>query len=225
MSPTQLFAGVEPHGDAVCFYCFGKCPERHLASKIVKKSFTGLDSVSLSKWVCEGCIAAMGEYSDIEMADGEKRVGQKIRCYSWVVDLGGHTAYSKTHRAQLRSVCVNPPSPPFVICISDSGQKHLLYRSKVCWSREQVVVTLEGDVIDYTPEALADRIALCVRVCSVVGRPAMAAGLNAMQCMSVCETFGESVLSEWLAVCGQSLTRLAVWLCPSKEECLNELRS
>ena len=88
----QLFAGVGPAGVETCFYCGGSCEPIHPASEIVKKSFTGLDTVTLSQWVCTGCVESMDEKAAIVMLDGVKRSGQKTRGYSWVITKDGRTA-------------------------------------------------------------------------------------------------------------------------------------
>lgn len=220
---TQLFAGYEPTGEEVCFYCCGRCEPTHPASKIVKSSFTGRDTVSLSKWVCPGCIDAMDEKRSIVMIDGVMRDGQKTRGYSWVIAGYGRRAATKSHREQLLQICLNPPDPPFVICISDSGQKHLLYRASVNRSRNVITVSLEGELISYQPAQLLERLELCKMVCAATGKPALKERLEPQAQMRVVEYYEtEEVLSQWLACCFDPVTRLAAWLCPHKSECENE---
>ena len=213
----QLFAAVGPAGGETCFYCGGSCEPIHPASKIVKKSFTGLDTVTLSDWVCTGCVESMNEKASIVMLDGVKRSGQKIRGYSWIITREGRTAATKSHREQLKGLCVDPPQPPFVICISDSGQKHVLYRAVVNASRERVTVTLEGEAITYQPPELMQRIELCKQVAAATGKPAMKEPMSPQSQMRIVEHFqSESVLAAWQDCFSEPLTRLAAWLCPPK---------
>jgi CRISPR type IV-associated protein Csf1 len=220
---TQLFAGVGPSGTETCFYCGGSCEPIHPAKEIVKSSFTGLDTVTLSDWVCPGCVAAMQEKMEITLVDGQIRTGQKIRGYSWVITDSQKLACTKSHRAKLQELCTNPPQPPFVICLSDSGQKHLLYRAVVNLSRDRVTVTLEGEVITYRPTQLIERIELCKMIAAATGKPAMKEAMTPQSQMRIVEHFeSEEVLAAWLDCFSEPLTRLAVWLCPAKEECRDE---
>ncbi len=219
----QLFAGIGPAGQETCFYCGGLCEPIYPSSDIVKKSFTSLDTVTLSDWVCPGCIEAMKESCDIEQIDGERRSGQKIRGYSWVITRDAKHACTKSHREQLLELCVSPPEPPFVICISDSGQKHLLYRAVVNASRDRITVSLEGEPITYRSDELVARIDLCKRIAAATGKPAMKEIMSPQTQMRIVEHFeSENVLAAWRDCCFEPLTRLAVWLCPPKDDCINE---
>jgi CRISPR type IV-associated protein Csf1 len=220
ITATQLFAGRQEFGPAVCFYCCGECEEKNPASEIVKSSFTGLDTVTLSQWVCDGCLAAMQEKATIGLIDGDARAGQKVRGYSWVITQDARYAATKAHRERLLAVCDEPPEPPFVICLTDSGQKHLLYRAVVNASRDVVTVSLELELVTYRPSELVERLELCKRVCAATGKPAMQSSMSPQSLMRIVEHYeSEEILAAWLGCCNESLTRLATWLCPAKAEC------
>lgn len=219
---TQLFAKLTPAGTHRCFFCGGWADDVNPADETVKKSFTGLDTVTLSKWVCDGCIEAMGERSDIVLLSGECRSGQKVRGYSWIVTGESRRAATKSHRTELLNACASPPSVPFVICLTDSGKKHLLYRAVVNYSRDTVTVTLEGERITYKPSRLLARFELCRQVCAATGKPALKEPLCTRSQMRVYEHFeSDIVLAAWLDCFSEPLTRLATWLCPPKEICSN----
>jgi hypothetical protein len=219
----QLFAGIEPSGDATCFYCSGSTPEKNSIADFVKPSFTGLDSVSRSKWVCDGCVETLKEGIDLTLIDGEVKSNQKTRGYSWIITSEGRQACTKAHRVALLDACLHPPKPPFAICITDSGQKHLLYRGVVNRAPGVVTVTLEGVAITYHTSDLKSRLELCRKVCAATGKPAMQDAMSAQTLMRIADYFGdEEVLTAWLDCCSEPLTQLAVWLCPPKEECTNE---
>jgi len=223
LTTPQLFAGVEPSGCERCFYCAGQCDDSHLASDIVKPTFTGLDSVTLSRYVCRGCLVAMAEGIDITNASGELKTNQKTRGYSWIVTRNARIACTKAHRVQLLNACLVPPTPPYAICISDSGQRHLLYRTPVCWSRDRVAVTLEGEAIAYDPPQLAARIEVCKRIVAATGKPALKEPMSTQTQMRIIDHYDrDNELVAWLAVEREPLSRLAVWLCPAKEECERE---
>lgn len=221
MTAPQLFAGYRPIGDRRCFFCDGQCDETHRSADHVKSSFTSRDTVAGGEYVCAGCVAAMNESADIEMLDGIRRTGQMVRGYSWIVTDVARAA-TKAHRELMRELCLSPPTPPFVICISDSGQKHLLYRAVVCHSREVVTVTLEGDKITYRPHDLRNRIDLAERIIACVGKIAAAEPLTPRDGMKIVthDEQGELILTAWLECREQSLSRLAVWLSAPKEKCI-----
>jgi hypothetical protein len=221
----QLFAGRKESGPAICFYCAGRCKEKNASKDIVKSSFTGLDTVTLSSWVCDGCIVAMDERATIQLIDGEVRHGQKTRLYTYIFNEHWKRGATKAHREEILIMCLSPPEPPFVISLAESGQKHLLYRSVVNYSCDSITVTLEGVPIHYTPSALRDRLELTKRVCAATGKPALKEAMSFNTQMRVCEYYeDESVLMQWLKVCGEPLTQLAIWLCPPKEICENEFK-
>ena len=176
--------------------------------------------------MCGGCVAAMSETATIELPDGTIRENQKVRCYSWVATKDRSVAATKAHRLWLRDICLNPPEPPYMICLSDSGQKHLLYRSAVCHSRQVVTVTLELQKIVYSVRDLRERYELAVSMAAATGKPPLAGGLSLRQQMAVVELHGTDVnLTTWLRVAEEPLSQLAVWLCPGKKESLDEYRA
>lgn len=222
----ELFAKARRHeyhsGDQRCFYCGTPCGDDFPSKQYVKQSFTSRDTVCGGEYVCGGCVCALQEKTTVTLPDGEQRDSQKTRCYSWVFSESSAIAATKSHRDWLLQQCLSPPEPPFVICISDSGQKQLLYRSQVCHSRDTITVTLEGDPITYTPQQLTERLRLTKQVAAAAGKPALAESLTTRQQMLVIEyhgPIGESVLIDWLRCQDEPLSRLAAWFTPAKKEC------
>lgn len=222
-----LFAAARGYpyysGDFRCFYCGSQCGPQFSSAHFVKDSFTSRDTVCGGDYVCGGCVAALDERATITLPDGAVRESQKTRCYSWIVANGKATAATKAHREWLLSVCLNPPAPPSIVCLSDSGQRHLLYRSVVNYSQERIVATLEADRVAFTPPELATRLVLCKRVAAALGQPALSESLSPSAQVRLIEHHDdETVLTDWLAVREQPLTRLAAWFCPPKKECERE---
>lgn len=215
-------------GPHLCFYCGARCSDANLSSQFVQKTFTAIDTVAAagSSFVCDGCVIALRESATITLADGERRTGQKTRCYSWLFNRDGARAATKGHRSQIASFCLTPPAPPFVICLSESGQKHLLYRAVVCHSQDEVTATLEGEAIHYRPSDLDSRLATCKMLAAVVGKSALSEPLGASRGMQLVSRYGETaamcLLTEWTAVRDEALTRLALFICPGKDECERE---
>lgn len=223
MTAPQFFARARGFAVATgperCFYCGGACAQAHSAAKLVKSSFTARDTVCGGDWVCDGCVAAMDERGDVTLLDGTERSGQKLRCYSWIVTEGEARGATKAHRDALLRICLAPPAPPYVICLSDSGQKHLLYRAVVCRSPDTATVTLEAEPVSYRPAELAARVAITKRISAAAGKPALGEPLSMRQQIVVAERFGVELIDLWMRVCDTPLSRLAAWLTPSKKEC------
>lgn len=217
----QLFRGILETGPHRCFFCGGSCGEETPSGKFVKDSFTGLDTVTFSPFVCFGCVASQGEQSDIKMACGELRSAQKVRGYSWVITSESRVAATKAHREFLFDSILNPPNPPFAIVIADSGQKHLIYRSVVNWDREFFCVGLETEQIQVDRSKVAARMGLVRSVCAVVGKPVLTEKMSAHAGMMLFETLGQEVMDRWFSVRSDPLTRLMIGLCPKKEDCVN----
>lgn len=229
LTAPELFAaarGKTPlHGSHICFYCGASCAENNPTMQFVKDSFTGYSDVRSpgSQFICDGCVLCLKESVVITTHNGKQRENQKTRGYSWLITPDKATAATKADREFLAVNCMNPPEPPFAICISDSGQKHLLYRAIVCHSRNIVAVTLEGEAVVYDPVDLLFRCSFLKFLISVIGKPALQEGLSVRQRMTLIETISENAVRQWLAVSGESLTRLALWLSPGKDGSLADL--
>lgn len=229
MTVPQLFAaahGIECVGDNRCFFCGAPCAAQHPTAHFVKDSFTGRTEVRSpgSSWICNGCVLCLRESATCPMLDGTERVVTKcaMRTWSWLVTKGKVCAGSKANLECWRELCVKPPLPPFAIVLSDSGQKHLLYRGVVNHSQESIVVTLETEKIAYRPSDLASRLALCEYLIAATGKPAIAEPPTIRLGMAVLTRFrsrGEALLENWLRVQAEPLSRLAVWLSPNHERC------
>ena len=221
---SQLFAkarGIDPGiGEHRCFYCLAPCNDKHKSSDYVKRSFTGRDTVGGGDYVCAGCVEATNEKADIELIDGEKRTGQKIRSYSWVITEDKAIAATKSHRSEILSVLLDPPKPPYSIVISDSGQKHLIYRGKVCHSQSVITATLEGEPITFRPKVLSANLKLCKQVASAIGKPALSEEPTISQLVKITDHHQDETLAYiWPLIRTQRITRLSIWLTPSKKEC------
>lgn len=228
LTAPQLFAAargtLNPVGTHRCFYCGGVADESMPAAEHVKPSFTARDTVCGGEWVCTGCVESQNEQADVVLANGTRRTGQRVRLYSWVLSQAGAVAATKANRDFLLDSLLSPPEPPWCISLSDSGQKHLLYRAVVNHTASPpFVVTLEGEPIEYRPEPLTERLTLCRQVAAVCSVPGLREELQPMALMRLIEHFADDTLpARWQEVCQEPLTRLAIWFTPSREECLVE---
>ncbi len=223
---SQLFAiarGIPaPIGPHRCFYCNAVCADDFLSKEFVKGSFTGWAGVANpnSDFVCGGCVATMNESADIQIPN-ESRIGQRIRNYSWLITESSARAFTKAHIAEIRQHCLNPPQPPFVLVISDSGQKQLLYRAPVCLDVNSPIVMLEDEPIPYLIPALSQMLDLCGLLIAATGKPALREPVSfsfARAILTAYPATGEKMLEEWERVQSTPLARLATWLSASKED-------
>jgi hypothetical protein len=222
---TQMLAGYQPSPEDSerCFYCAGRCSQQHRAADVVKSSFTALNTTTRSAFVCAGCVRFMSEDVTVTLPTGETRPDQQSRLYSWVHLDGQTIGATKAHREWLSTLCLMPPQPPFVICLSDSGQRHLAYMARVCYSQEQVTVSLEGELIQYRPEQLQARLQLMKQIAAATGKPALLDPITPQTAMRVIDYYGHDyICTAWCDVQAEPLTRLAAWLCPPKEDCQRE---
>ncbi len=221
LTAPSLFLDHPPSGPHRCFYCGTPCGEGNPVATYVKDSFTGRNGVVArgSPWVCDGCVLCLREDAEIVQLDGECRSSQMMRGYSWLCRPGDCLAGTKRHIEQWRSLCLNPPEPPFAIVLSDSGQKHLLYRGVVNHSRDQITVTLEGDPVSFKPDQLREALLVSTKIAAATGKPALSEPINFGIANRVMGYFqeGEAILDAWGRLSGSPLARLAAWLTPNKE--------
>lgn len=217
-------------GDNFCYYCGAKCDNTYSSKEFVKDTFTNRDIVFRpnSEFVCGGCVASFSESSQVILGNGEIREDQRVRQYSWVIDSNGKTAYTKAHLNLLRQIVINPPKPPFSIVLTDSGQKHLVFRSKISMSNTDYTLMLEDTYIDVNVEELKKRFEIVKPIIAAIGKVAISEkkSLNAIN--RIFELHGEKaekIIDDFYSVQSEKLTKLAVWLAPNKEECFEDYRT
>ena len=112
-----------------CWLCGCHTERGFPKKKIIKPTFTDHDISKApgSEVVCEHCAWALSR--------------RELRNYSILATPEGLFHPS---RPQIREVLLNPPEPPFVLCITKSGQKWLHIKSEIAYGRERFPVFLEG---------------------------------------------------------------------------------
>lgn len=227
MTASELFSGISLPGLYRCYYCGASCDDQYRSSTYVKDTFTNRDIVKYpqSLTVCQGCVDSLGLGDDaMNMIDGSIRVrensrGMQPRLYSWILTPRRRLAATKAHIALLRDAILEPPEPPFVIILADSGQKQLIFRAPIALDRLVFPVMLEDSVIEVIPDLLTERIAQAVPIVAALGKPALLGDLSFSSWTRVQEYFGSiDLLEKWIDMRSQPLSRLAAWLSPSKEE-------
>ena len=219
----QLFLGAQEVGPVRCYFCGGSCEDAIPIEGFLRPSFTGMDTTGMGTHVCNGCVSSQVGFRAIELADGTFRHDQKVRSYSWLLSPSRRLAVVPSMRSVVLDWMLDPPETPFAIVVSTSGQKHLLYRSSVNYVTSDYWVTFETEKIRVVRSMVEDRMDLVKSVCAVVGRAALAEDVAGRSGMELYGAIGDRALANWMAVKSQPLTRLLVWICPRKEECLNSL--
>lgn len=115
--------------DEACWLCGGETGGQGLpVKKAILDTFTDHDMARqpASQSVCSGCAFCLSFLS--------------LRNYSILATQG---ELRHPTRAELRDILLNPPEPPFVLCIATSGQKWLHFKGEVSYSRNGYPVQLE----------------------------------------------------------------------------------
>jgi len=246
VTAPQLFAralGAELRdGGFLCFYCGAACDDSFSTRDYVADSFTERNSVAApgSRFVCGGCVQAMrSDLDTVRMIDGSTQRPKEgatrllqVRFFSWVIAEGVALAATPAHRDLIHAACVSPPAPPFAICIAD-GNKHQLFRTPVNYSAGRVAVNCEGTRVDFHPEELIERLHLTMRIIGACGKggDSLDRLTDPLQDMSVvlqlARVYSDAadLFENWRTVRYDNLTRLAIWLCPGKDDCNARLAS
>jgi hypothetical protein len=86
---------------------------------------------------------------------------------------------------------------------------------------KQMTLTLEGERIEYLPQQLVARLQLCLELIKIVGKPALQVEPSTSLFGQIARHYPgtwEELVGDWGACWRDPLSRLAVWLSPSKTE-------
>ncbi|MDR1398627.1 MAG: hypothetical protein LBJ41_01715 [Treponema sp.] len=233
LTAPMLFAGVRHNpGNQHCYYCGADCDETYSVDEFVKETFTNRDIVKYphSNYVCCGCVLSLGLGGDaMEMLDGtikqrENARGMAPRMYSWLLTTQKRVAFTKAHVALAREILTTKiPEPPFTIVISDSGQKHLIFRAPVAMSNNVFPIMFEDETVEIIPKILISRLDLATKIVAATGKPALVERVG-LSMYIACEKYhGNTDAPEvWREVQREPLSRLAAWLAKNKEDAQSE---
>jgi hypothetical protein len=178
-----------------------------------------------------------GGWEDLQMIDGTTKPfttprGMAARMYSWLImsqppclalpwAQSHRFAFTKAHIATIREILVNPdmlPEPPFVVVLSDSGQKQLIFRAPVALSKDVFEVMLEDQPIRMTPAGLKERLELAAAISTKMGKPALKE-IASFSFYTRAQKYGiVTELEEWAQVQHEPLSQLAAWLAPPMDK-------
>jgi CRISPR type IV-associated protein Csf1 len=131
---------LEDVSDTTCWLCGGETGGKGMSiKKAIKPTFTDHPFARGhgSSYICPGCALCLS--------------ARELRNYSILA-----TADKLFHptRAEWRDILINPPAPPFVMCLAVSGQKHLTFKAPVNLERERFTVLLEERPIFAAPDRI-----------------------------------------------------------------------
>lgn len=229
MTASYLFA-KEKHnrGDHKCFYCGLSCGNEYAKKDYVKDTFTNRDIVKypISNYVCGCCVESLrtgGE--DIILIDGDIKAGRSAspRMYSWILADDKKYGFTKRHIEFCRNMLLDPPNPPFSIILSDSGQKQLIFRAGINYERDFYVVQFEEDEIKVERKVFSEYLKKATVICAAIGKKSLLDPDRFINYKNCIELYGSELpLVEWLEIYSSPMGSLAAWVCPGKEECLND---
>lgn len=124
---NKIATNTLPSGSK-CWLCGGAAVTGLPKKDIIKDTFTdhGLSKSPHSDYVCEACCWALSERS--------------LRNYSIFADEQGIQHPSRSH---IKDIILNLHTIPFLLCIAESGQKWLHFKTPVNYSLQSPVVLLE----------------------------------------------------------------------------------
>lgn len=98
-------------------------------------------------------------------------------------------------RVDVRDILLNPPEPPFVITIAETGKKHVIFRAKVNYDKSEFVVNLDENQITVNHKMFVSMLNIVEDAYSRgISKESMLTGnYNLAACMSV-------GVNEWMKI-------------------------
>lgn len=234
-----------------CYFCGSTCGamvlrgsmEASIRGKAItidgqKQAEPPVVSCPSSPYACLGCKLSIRGSVTVDTLI-RPLTGVAVRDFSWVISLNEKNemkaiAHPVTvgvrvlPKDALREVCLSPPDKkPFAIVLSEM-QADFMYRTPANEKGENIILTLNGDVIEYQPAVLKERLELAGRVGAALYtlRDKLAADLPpetkqiiVMEAIEQRYKNGRELLNSWYKCRHDPASRLAVWLSPSDREC------
>jgi len=207
MGKTIEYADVqlEEVKDQRCWLCGGKTGgQGQPIKKAIKPTFTDRDKARVphSNSLCPGCAFCLS-YSP-------------LRNYNILATMDG---LRHPTRPEVKELLLEPPEPPFVLCIAVSGQKWLHFRSKVAYSRDGFPAQLEETLICVERPLLREWLEVIEELYTVFTKEEIKTGRYSQNRI---KTFGlnefQSVDGKIAGVRGTRLFDLAVFVAQKKGE-------
>ncbi|MGQ9824640.1 MAG: hypothetical protein ACUVSK_06525 [Desulfotomaculales bacterium] len=127
--------------DPYCWLCAGETGGKgQPVSRVIKPTFTdaGYAKNPSSKSLCAGCVFCLSHYW--------------LRNYNL---LATEDCLMHPRRSDLKKILLRPPRPPFLMCITVSGQKHLHFKGRISYATDFYPVLFEEIPVIVNRKALA----------------------------------------------------------------------
>lgn len=171
--PPEPARGKPRYGTSpTCWLCGGDSGARPWPRALVPVTFTNptLSPCPTADAVCQPCAYfSFGDGWRTYVAEhpdrGLKATGAMgWRSYSHAFSAAFPGGHRTPKRREWRALLLDPPAPPFVYVIAESGQKHILWRARVARSRDRYPVQVEEDRLIVDRGALGACIAQVERL-------------------------------------------------------------
>lgn len=136
----------------ICWLCGGHIEDGTgwKIKKAILSTFTNHNQAKAltSSTVCFQCVTFSRVESWIKYVNSLETTSLKIskvtswRSYSHVFSKHGHQCPT---RKEWKDILLNPPDPPFLFVVAISGQKHLIFRSKISYNQNTFYVKFEDE--------------------------------------------------------------------------------
>ena len=208
-----------------CFYCGNKCTNNYSIKNYLKTTFTNYDIVKSpdSDYICDECVWAFSSNQQIVLVDGEIKENQSPRNFSWIITKNKKIAATKRHIKELRDIILSPPEPPFKIIFSDSGQKHLLFRTIWAQSQDNYPIQFEEEQVVVNIAELQRRLIITDKLSAAIGKIAIK-DCERMSYAIIVNNYYDDLTDyeSWLTIYKEPLSRIAAWLSKNKQEAMDE---
>lgn len=228
---ASKFFGKSEHGGDVCAFCAAKIKGDLAKKDFIKDTFTDFGELLSpgSPYICAGCAASLGDcVQPVRMIDGTQKTdkpgaGKALanRMFSWVCHGDTVLAATKAHVRQLRDFILDAPvGEECAVVLSDSGQKHHIFKTPVFIADgRNVTVRLEDETIRADVDALSHWLGILDSMTEKIGKPALLDTPSPMQVSMLLDAgLSEDDILKWFQeLQGTPFGRLAAWLARPKD--------
>ena len=228
---ASKFFGKSETGTDVCAFCAAQIKGELAKEDFIKDTFTDYGELLRpdSHYICAGCAASLGDcVQPVLMIDGTQKTdkpgaGKALanRMFSCVCHGDTVIAATKAHIRQLREFILGAPvGEECAVVLSDSGQKHHIFKTPVFIADGlHVVVRLEDETIRADVDALAHWLGILDRMTEKIGKPALLDTPSPMQVSMLLDAgLSECDILKWFQeLQGTPFGRLAAWLARPKD--------
>lgn len=138
----------------VCKMCGKGIRKGVLQKDIIKSTFTDYQYLRYdSRYLCPECCALIGR---ITLGDNGLTW---LRNFSFIAT---EDSFRVLKREKLLSTLINPPDPPFVLCITYSNKKHISFKSRIQLSNKVYSVFTDKGEVEIAPHNITELLKILI---------------------------------------------------------------